>query len=222
MRHRGVAPSKGLAVTEHTFVSAPDGNTVNIRFIRPDGDDVLPCVYYIHGGGMATMSCYDGNYRAWGRIIAAQGVAVAMVDFRNALRAVVGAGGRALSRRAERLRVGDQVGGRQPRRARHRPRADHRRRRERRRQPHPRHRAAPEHATATSASSVASTRCAPTSPAIWPLPENPSSTENNGILLDLHNNRGAMAYGIEELDARNPLAWPGFATEDDVAGSRRR
>ena len=48
------------------------------------------------------------------------------------------------------------------------------------------------------------------------MPENPSSTENNGILLDLHNNRGAMAYGIEELETRNPLAWPGFATEDDV------
>jgi acetyl esterase/lipase len=42
-------------------------------------------VYYIHGGGMQSLSCYDGNYRAWGRIIAAQGVAVAMVDFRNAL-----------------------------------------------------------------------------------------------------------------------------------------
>ena len=27
-----------------------------------------------------------------------------------------------------------------------------------------------------------------------------------------------MIYGIEELDRRNPLAWPGFATEDDVRG----
>jgi acetyl esterase len=52
----------------------------------------------------------------------------------------------------------------------------------------------------------------------WPLPENPSSTENNGILLELHNNRGAMAYGIDELEKKNPLAWPGFATEDDVSG----
>ena len=34
---------------------------------------------------MASMSCYDGNYRAWARIIAAAGVAVAMVDFRNAV-----------------------------------------------------------------------------------------------------------------------------------------
>ena len=32
---------------------------------------------------MASMSCFDGMYRAWGRIIANQGVAVAMVDFRN-------------------------------------------------------------------------------------------------------------------------------------------
>ena len=27
-----------------------------------------------------------------------------------------------------------------------------------------------------------------------------------------------MAYGIEELHKRNPLAWPGFATEDDLRG----
>ena len=52
----------------------------------------------------------------------------------------------------------------------------------------------------------------------WPLPENPSSEENNGILLDLHNNSGAMGYGIEEFEKRNPLAWPGFATEEDVQG----
>ncbi len=52
----------------------------------------------------------------------------------------------------------------------------------------------------------------------WPQERFPSSIENNGIFLDLHNNRGAMAYGIEALDAKNPLAWPSFATEDDVAG----
>jgi acetyl esterase/lipase len=52
----------------------------------------------------------------------------------------------------------------------------------------------------------------------WPQERFPSSTENNGLLLDLHNNRPAMAYGIEELERRNPLAWPAFATEDDVRG----
>ncbi|HZZ90133.1 MAG TPA: alpha/beta hydrolase fold domain-containing protein, partial [Caulobacteraceae bacterium] len=52
----------------------------------------------------------------------------------------------------------------------------------------------------------------------WPDARYPSTTENNGILLDLHNNRGAMAYGIEALQARDPLAWPGFATVEDVKG----
>jgi acetyl esterase/lipase len=52
----------------------------------------------------------------------------------------------------------------------------------------------------------------------WPMEENPSSVENDGILLNLHNNRWAMAYGISELDNRNPLAWPGFASEEDVRG----
>jgi acetyl esterase/lipase len=52
----------------------------------------------------------------------------------------------------------------------------------------------------------------------WPAPDSPSSVENNGILIELHNNRAAMGYGIEELRRRNPLAWPGFSTEDDVRG----
>jgi len=34
---------------------------------------------------MQTMTCFNGMYRSWGRIIANQGVAVAMVDFRNCL-----------------------------------------------------------------------------------------------------------------------------------------
>src|SRR6266700_7693283 len=51
-----------------------------------------------------------------------------------------------------------------------------------------------------------------------PKPESPSSAENNGILLDLHSNRGAMGYGIEAFNKRNPLAWPSFATADDVEG----
>ena len=29
---------------------------------------------------------------------------------------------------------------------------------------------------------------------------------------------GAMSYGIEEFEAQNPLAWPGFASEADVRG----
>ena len=52
----------------------------------------------------------------------------------------------------------------------------------------------------------------------WPQERFPSSIENNGLILDLHNNRPAMAYGIDALERRDPLAWPSFATEDDVRG----
>ncbi len=212
-----IAPSAGLTVSEHAFVSAPDGNSVKIRFVRPDGNERLPCVYYIHGGGMQSMSCYMGNYRAWARIIAAQGVAVAMVDFRNALTPSSApevlpypaglndcvAGVKWVSEHASKLGVdpkriiiaGESGGG-----------------------------------NLTLATGLRLNRegamnlvsglyaLCPYIAGRWPLPENPSSTENNGILLELHNNRGAMAYGIEELEAGNPLAWPGFATEADVKG----
>ena len=52
----------------------------------------------------------------------------------------------------------------------------------------------------------------------WPHPDHPSSVENNGILLDLHNNRGVMAYCIEALEAEDPLAWPGFASVEGLRG----
>ena len=212
-----IAPSAGLTVTKFEVPSQPDGNTINIQFIRPDGDDAKPCVYHIHGGGMMSMSCFDGNCRAWGRIIAAQGVAVAMVDFRNSLTASsvpevapypaglndcvsgvkwVAANAGKLGIDADNIIVAGESGG----------------------------------GNLTLATGLKLLRdgdigvirglysLCPYIAGRWPMDENPSSIENNGILLDLHNNRGAMAYGIEELEKGNPLAWPGFATEDDVRG----
>jgi acetyl esterase/lipase len=52
----------------------------------------------------------------------------------------------------------------------------------------------------------------------WPHPQYPSSTENEGIIISVHNNRSAMAYGIEAFNAKNPLAWPAFAQRKDVEG----
>jgi acetyl esterase len=212
-----IVPSAGLTVRTETFVSAPDGNTVNIQFIRPDNNDVLPCVYYIHGGGMQTMSCYYGNYRAFGKMIAHNNVAVAMVDFRNALTPSSApevapfpaglndcvAGIKWLHANAARLNIdagqmivaGESGGG-----------------------------------NLTLATGLKLKQdgdlglikglyaLCPYIAGTWPLPENPSSVENNGIFLDLHNNHGAMAYGIGEWQAKNPLAWPGFATDADVQG----
>lgn len=212
-----IAPSKGLTVTDKTFISEPDGNTIKIQFIRPDSSDVLPCVYYIHGGGMATMSCYDGNYKAWGRILAAKGVAVAMVDFRNALVSSSAkevapfpaglndcvSGLKWLSENSKELGInpsnivvsGDSGGGNL--------------------------------ALATGLQlkqekqlkliSGVYALC-PYIAGQWPQDEYPSSVENNGILLDLHNNQGRMIYGIEEFEKANVLAWPGFANDNELKG----
>lgn len=211
------APSAGLSIRTDSFVSAPDGNTIKVAIIRPDTAERLACVYYIHGGGMQTMSAFNGMYSAWGRIIAAQGVAVVMVDFRNALRPSsapevapfpaglndcvsglkwVVANADALNIDPARIVVAGESGG----------------------------------GNLTLATGLKLKQdgdiglikglyaLCPYIAGKWPHPDNPSSVENNGLLLELHNNRGAMAYGIEAFDARNPLAWPGFAAEADVAG----
>ena len=68
------APSAGLRIYSEKVVSEPDGNSINLQVIRPDNDETVACVYYIHGGGMMALSCYDGMYRGWGKVIAANGV----------------------------------------------------------------------------------------------------------------------------------------------------
>ncbi|MCP4002591.1 MAG: alpha/beta hydrolase [bacterium] len=215
MDNEQIAPSAGLSIATHEFTSDPDGNTIKVQFIRPESSEPLPCVYYIHGGGMQVMSCFDGMYRAWGKIIAAQGVAVAMVDFRNCLSAssapevapfpaglndcVSGvkwlhANATELGVDAEHIIVAGESGG----------------------------------GNLTLATGLKLKQdddlghirglyaLCPYIAGSWPQEHLPSSTDNNGLLLDLHNNRGAMAYGIEELERKNPLAWPSFASETDV------
>src|ERR1700744_2729356 len=85
MDNEELAPSAGLSIRTETFISKPDGNTIKIQYIRPDTNEVLPCIYYIHGGRMEFSSCFLGNYKTWGRMIAHTGLAVAMVDFRNSV-----------------------------------------------------------------------------------------------------------------------------------------
>jgi acetyl esterase len=212
-----IAPSAGLTIRSESVVSNPDGNKINIQFIRPDNSERLPCVYYIHGGGMYMMSCYDKNYQAWGKIIAANGVAVAMVDFRNSISPSsvpeiapfpaglndcvsglkwIHANSQGLNIDPAGIIVAGESGG----------------------------------GNLTLATGLKLKRdghlnlikglyaLCPYISGEWPLPQYPSSIENNGILIELHNNRGAVSYGIEEFRARNPLAWPAFATAQDVKG----
>lgn len=212
-----VAPSAGLTIRTVTFVSSPDGNTIKILFMRPQGDEVLPCVYYTHGGGMAYLSAFDANYQAWGRIIASKGVAIAMVDFRNAMLPSSApevlpypaglndcvSGLKWVHQNASALRIdpariiisGDSGGG-----------------------------------NLALATSLKLKRdgdiglikgvyaLCPFIAGQWPSPDSPSTYENDGIFINISNNRITHAYGIEAFRARDPLAWPSFATEADVTG----
>jgi len=218
--YRSMAPPHdpawaNLDVTTETFSSSPDGNQVNIQYIRPRSGENWPCVYYIHGGGMLVHSAYMDHYTAWGKIIAAHGVAVAMVDFRNALAPSsapevapypaglndCAAGVAWVRGNAARLGIdanrivlsGDSGGGNLAL------------------------------ATAMKLNREGGRKLysgvyalCPFIAGSWPSPEHPSSTENNGIFLNLHNNQFTYGYGIEAFEARDPLAWPLFATEADV------
>ena len=212
-----VAPSDGLDISTLEFTSSPDGNSVKILFIRPKSDEPLPLVYYIHGGGMQTMSAFNGLYRPWGRIIAQQGVAVAMVDFRNCLTP-------SSAPEVEPFPAGlnDCVSGLEymiGSAAEHGVDADH--------VIVPGESGGGNLTLATGLKLLQHGEIGlirglyalcPYIAGSWPQERFPSSIENNGILLDLHNNRGTMAYGIEAFETGNPLAWPSFAGEDDVRG----
>jgi acetyl esterase len=211
------APSSGLRFETLDIVSEPDGNTIKLQIIRPDNDESVACVYYIHGGAMATLSSFYGNYRAWGRIVAAHGLAVVLVEFRNSV------GANALDEVApypaglndclsglkwtiahaaeygidpSRIVISGESGGGNL-------------------------------ALATTLRLKRSGELdlikgvyalCPYIAGVWPDDRFPSSVENNGIFINVHGNWGPMSYGIEALENRDPLAWPGFATVEDVTG----
>lgn len=210
-------PSDGLVIGTRRIHSQPDGNSINLQVIVPEGEGPFGCVYYIHGGGMMTGSCFDAIFSAWGRLVARQGVAVVMVDFRNALLPSSApeiapypaglndcvSGVRWLHNHAQGLGIdperivlaGESGGG-----------------------------------NLTLATALKLKRegdlgiiraiyaMCPYLKGEWNGEEGSSVLENLGIMMDARSNFGVMAYGIEELRARNPLAWPGFASEEDVAG----
>jgi acetyl esterase len=211
------APSAGLRIHAAKVASQPDGNIINLQVIRPDNDEALPCVYYIHGGGMGYLSCFDGMFRGWGKLIAGNGVAVVMVDFRNAVVpssvpevapfpaglndcvsglkwVIANAAGLAVD--PGRVIVAGESGG----------------------------------GNLTLATGLKLRQdgeiglisglyaMAPFIRGQWPAPDCPSSAANNGIFIDVHTNRATVGYGIEAFAERNPLAWPSFATAADVEG----
>ncbi|MGC2486742.1 MAG: alpha/beta hydrolase fold domain-containing protein [Acidimicrobiales bacterium] len=212
-----IAPSTGLRFEAVDVVSQPDGNTIKLQIVRPDNDDTVACVYYIHGGAMATLSSFYGNYRAWARIIAAHGLAVVLVEFRNSV------GENALDQVApypaglndcvaglkwtinhaadygvdtSRVVVSGESGG----------------------------------GNLALATTLRFMRAGevnlikgvyalcPYINGVWPDDRYPSTVTNNGIFINVYGNWGPMSYGIEAIENHDPLAWPGFATVEDVTG----
>ncbi len=196
----------------------PTATAVKIQYIRPEGDEILPCIYYIHGGRMAFSSAYEGNYKTWGRMIAARGLAVAMVDFRNAVHpnsapeiAPFPAG------------LNDCISGLKWLRAnatflRIDPNAHRCRRRKRRRQSQPRRR------------HEAEARGRPRSDQrhLRPLPLHRRPVAAGPVSL-IHRERGHRLFASRTTaprwptasrpsTKRNPLAWPAFANSEDVEG----
>lgn len=212
-----LAPLEGLDISTLEFTSQPDGNPIKVSFMRPQVDQAVPCVYYIHGGGMQSMSAFLGMYQCWGRLIAHQGVAVALVDFRNALYPSSAeevapfpaglndcvSGVHWLADQADELGIdpqriivaGESGGG-----------------------------------NLTIATGLKLLQhgdiglisglyaLCPYLAGEWPQDRFPSSTENNGLFINLWGNNGRIAYGIEAFEEGNPLAWPMFATTEQLAG----
>jgi len=217
MDREDVASSDGIVTEVHTFSSTPDANPVQVNLIRPESGDDLPCVVYLHGGGMSSNSAFDGNYRVWGRLLAAEGAVVAMVDFRNAVVPSTAqevaaypaglndcvSGVRWVAENAAELGIdrerivvaGESGGGNLTLAAGMRLVADGDRDLVK--------------GLYAFCPYIAADRDGETYP---------SATEFEGYFLRLAHDGGKHAYGIEAAEARDPMAWPAFAGVDDVAG----
>ena len=212
-----VVTSRGLELWAEKIESQPDGNIIHLQVVRPEGDKVLPCVYYIHGGGMASLSCTMGNYRAWAKILAHYGVCVVMVEFRNSMQpssvediapfpgglndcisGLKWVHGHAKDLRIDpaKIVVSGEIGGGNL-------------------------------ALAVGLQLKNEGRLdlvkgiyalCPFIAGEYPRPELPSTSENNGIFINLVGNGPAMAYGIEHLTNRNPVAWPYWASLEELTG----
>ncbi|MGK5111758.1 alpha/beta hydrolase fold domain-containing protein [Geodermatophilus sp. CPCC 205506] len=79
----GETPS-GVAHRIET-VRGVDGNEIPLHVRRPAGtEEPLPCTVYIHGGGMTILDAHNRVHRQWSEDLAASGMVVVTVGFRNA------------------------------------------------------------------------------------------------------------------------------------------
>lgn len=82
------AETPGVAgVTSRTeVITGVDGNEIKLYIHAPNGhsaDQPLPCIVHTHGGGMVILQAADAGYVRWRDELAATGLIVVGVEFRN-------------------------------------------------------------------------------------------------------------------------------------------
>jgi acetyl esterase/lipase len=73
---------EGVTTTTTTIAGA-DGNDITLYISRPDAAGALPGLVHLHGGGMAIGSATDVGYSRGREYLAATGLVVVGVEFRN-------------------------------------------------------------------------------------------------------------------------------------------
>lgn len=80
----GLPPVEGVT-SETITVTARDGYQLKLYVHRPEtAGRPLPCVYHVHGGGMVLIEAAGPCYRRWRDELAASGLVVVGIEFRNA------------------------------------------------------------------------------------------------------------------------------------------
>lgn len=220
--------------------STPDGNEIKLSIIRPKVGEMEPdrstisqlqkraCVVYLHGGAMAFNSAFDPQYQVVGRMLARQGMVCVLVDFRNSVQATrsnphvapypaglndcysalqwVNANVDKLGVDPAKILLAGESGG----------------------------------GNLTIATAMKCKRedtlkyipsgfyaICPYIAGSWPADVTNANglgtshlySENNGVFLHLGGMMNeAIAYGREAYEKKDPLAWPSFATVDDLKG----
>jgi acetyl esterase/lipase len=74
----------GVSSTVET-ITGVDGNDITLYVHRPDDTGApVPCIVHTHGGGMAILQASDESFVEWRNALAATGLVVVGVEFRNA------------------------------------------------------------------------------------------------------------------------------------------
>jgi acetyl esterase/lipase len=76
-------PAVEGVTTTTTTITGGDGNDVTLYISRPQASGALPALVHLHGGGMAIGSATDANYARGREYLAATGLVVVGVEFRN-------------------------------------------------------------------------------------------------------------------------------------------